>query len=329
MELRQATKRIPGIDLVKIIAMVMVVTMHACGYYTYVAHPCFAFYLYDLTQPAIPLFFMTSGYILLARPVSEATFGYSLRKVWHIVRFIAVFTAVIYGLWYLFGDPDITYAKAVLTVPVGGMPFFYLWFLLSLGILYLLYPLLSRLWHMRHGRGIMSAVALLLITGGFAANLCIRSDHHVMQFLRLWYWIGYFLLGGAMHNFVMSLRTSLAVLLLAAAANTCALQWLHSYTLVTAHEYFYGSPLLIVYAVALFRVCLELPLGRRSWIEAGAGLFMPVFVLHVFVLTWLFLEFPWTLPGAAVGLTAATLGITLAISWLLTRIPALRRFFSL
>ena len=85
-------ERIQSIDLVKIIAMLMVLMLHVnvirgwCGYETIAV-------FFALPGIAIPLFFMVSGYLLADKSVE---WKYRRRKIWgcklpHVVLALAIF----------------------------------------------------------------------------------------------------------------------------------------------------------------------------------------------------------------------------------------------
>ena len=80
-------KRIVGLDVVKIIAMLSVVASHSLNVLrTEGISPEMTQIIHSLTAGGAPLFFMVSGYLLLRR--KEITYKYALRKIFHIIRYI-------------------------------------------------------------------------------------------------------------------------------------------------------------------------------------------------------------------------------------------------
>lgn len=324
-------RRDPAVDAVKTLAMIAVVSIHACSCFMRVGVWSLSSILYDLSLVAIPLFFMASGYILLARPVTDATPAYALRKLWRIVRFMVIFLVVTYLVWNLFGENPPTLSEIFCNI-VFQDQIYWIWFLTALAIVYLLYPLISRLWHTKTGPAWLIGASVLIMSAAYVANLIdVRSmpDFRLPLCCRVWYWVGYFVLGGAMHKLTLSRGVAMAGTALFAAAWVYVAHLSHIASAINFGEYFYGCPVLMLLCVNIFQVATGAVKTPSRALDAVSTLFMPVFMLHPFVLTYLAHAFPWTLPGACIGLTVSTLLITAAISWLITRIRLVRRFFSL
>lgn len=69
------------LDLIKIIAMCMVVCLHTTYQFICSNDIDVSFILYNSSVVAIPLFFMVSGYLLLGR--SNITYKYPIQKNWN------------------------------------------------------------------------------------------------------------------------------------------------------------------------------------------------------------------------------------------------------
>ena len=75
-------KRNINIDLIKFIAMSFVVGMHSRRHYLEYPTYDIAYYAFNsIFTPAIPLFYMVSGYLLLGRDNSD--YDYVLRLIRH------------------------------------------------------------------------------------------------------------------------------------------------------------------------------------------------------------------------------------------------------
>ena len=93
-------KRIQSLDLVKVVAMLMVLMLHVNVLKQWSSTGIDdAFYV--LPGIAIPLFFMTSGYLMADKKVSRE---YILRKIWGIIRFSFIISVIVYGVRSAFHD---------------------------------------------------------------------------------------------------------------------------------------------------------------------------------------------------------------------------------
>ena len=87
--------RLLSLDLIKLIAMFGVVCLHTeMSFYD---NPI-AQFLYMTAVVSIPLFFMTSGYLLYGK--SCVGCKYSIRKIIGIIRFVAIITV---AFWLIYG----------------------------------------------------------------------------------------------------------------------------------------------------------------------------------------------------------------------------------
>ena len=83
-------ERNQSIDLVKIIAMVMVVRMHVCFNQSLASNWPFDF-VFGILTPAIPLFFMVSGYLMQGK---MPTYKYVFRKILNILKYVYTFIII-------------------------------------------------------------------------------------------------------------------------------------------------------------------------------------------------------------------------------------------
>lgn len=319
-----STTRDPGIDLVKIVAMVMVVTMH-------VTYPFPRDYLtltwglYYSCTPAIPLFFMVSGFLLLPRAPSSVPLTYVPRKIWALIRLFILSVLIYYAIYNALG------------VLHGGLINYFkryiiynsiLWFLIAMAAVYLFYPVLNRLW--RHRKAYIAVLVFLgtMSVGAFVLDILYDFEaRHIIQYARLWYWLFYFMLGGLLHRFTlpeMSLWPLLAVVL--------TVMYLQDWFIFKdMHlEYDYGSPVTMLLSATVFGLCRHSRLARWSALKPFSALFLPVYILHLPVFKLLRTALPiWTFTGSKVCLILLTLAVTVGISRLIMRTRVGRWIFHL
>ncbi len=132
-----------SIDLIKIVAMSMVVCLHATYRFMKIDSSGMTFTLYNLGVVAIPLFFMASGYLLIGRP--NASFSYVFKKIIRILRFVTVLV----GIWWIIHCVRHDVSLYVLIrnyigafIQVGSFSVF--WYFGAMIILYMLYPVINR-----------------------------------------------------------------------------------------------------------------------------------------------------------------------------------------
>lgn len=319
-----STTRDPGIDLVKIVAMVMVVTMHVTfpfpnGILTLTR------VLYYSCTPAIPLFFMVSGFLLLPRAPASVPVTYVPRKIWALIRLFILSVLIYYVIYNVLGvlhSGLINYFKRYIIYNS------ILWFLIAMAAVYLFYPVLNRLW--RHHKAYTAVLVLLGTMSACAFVLDILYDfeaRHVIQYARLWYWLFYFMLGGLLHSITLSRRTLWT--LLAVSATAMYLQdWFIAKNVFL--EFDYGSPVTILLAVAIFGLCRHAGLAHHPALKFLSTLFLPVYILHLPVFKLLRTALPiWTFTGSKVCLILLTLAVTVGIGRLIMRTRVGRWIFHL
>lgn len=324
-----ASTRDPAVDLVKLIAMAMVVCLHCTGYFFPWGQINLSWAVHTTSLPAVPLFFMCSGYLLLGRNASRAGYRYVLSKIWRVVRFCLIFTGVVYGLIYIFGDPDYSYTDIPRMTWLTHGDFFFLWFMFAYAFVLLLYPPVNRLYGNRRAYGIVLGILLAVMCSAFIIDLGHTFFLSVPDPTQMWLWLGYFMLGGFMRRVILPRGLLIWGLPVVWIATIVIQYFVHRHTGITYGTMFYASPYCVVYACWIFLLCLESGIRPSRPLSAVASLFVPVYTLHAFVIEYLLSYMPWTQPGSCLGLTFCTLAITLLLSWLITRIPPVRALFTI
>lgn len=136
--------RIFWLEVVRAVAIAGVVFLHAAspGLYLVDSLPRadwrFANVVDGLARPAVPLFFMASGALLLRREFTFADLG---RRVPRLV--VPLFCwSLIYLVWRYLTEPDLSVVPALAKMLISPV-MYHLWFLYALIGLYLCMPLLS------------------------------------------------------------------------------------------------------------------------------------------------------------------------------------------
>ncbi|HQT45389.1 MAG TPA: acyltransferase, partial [Candidatus Micrarchaeota archaeon] len=151
---KESGKRLGAFDFVKGIAIVLVAMTHAMIF------GAWAWPLKDIIPIAVPLFFITSGYLLYLRHPEGYGIEHLKSVFWRLIAIYMIFSLAAEAL----SDPArLANLLAVLydmVIGAGGSGLYY--FVPALVQLYIAYPLLARLFRNRNARVPLLALALAL-----------------------------------------------------------------------------------------------------------------------------------------------------------------------
>ena len=335
--------RKPGLDLCRVIACMGVVLIHTLMLFWDFdpASPTWIFYnLAALAMRlSVPLFFMISGALLLGR--ERLDFNRHLRRLLHFVLLFYLWSLICHGidrlLLHVWNEGDFLIAL------LSG--YYHLWYLPALALCYSALPLLHGL---IHGEAENTKKGALLLAGVVAVRLTLAlipgKSAWLSALLASWKlsdftYLVYFLLGWLLSRVRLPKR-ALWLLGLAALAAVLVLAHLNRrYSIGTgrASDLYYGylTPSAALSAALVFCLCLRaerIPprlggvLKTLSDCTFGVYLTHPVFIdalrsLHLDFTQYNTLLF---LPLCYVSL----LLLPLAATWLLRRIPLLKKLVS-
>ena len=140
---RQET--IPWIDLIRVVAIFLVVVIHVSGQLTNLwgkvsdEQWIIADIYGGIARIAVPLFFMISGYLLLPRSESLSVF-YTKRMLKILIPFLV--WSLIYLGWYCGNHPNTCTPSLAWDLLLVQGTYYHLWFLYSLISIYLILPIL-------------------------------------------------------------------------------------------------------------------------------------------------------------------------------------------
>lgn len=282
-----------SLDILRILACIMVVFMHAPLPEQAVGNGWLLSSLSYFTAPCIGLFFMVSGSLLL--PVKTAT-GDFLRK-----RFSKIlFPTLVWSLFYLICNQVIkgeetNWWKAVVSLPFSAQGNPVLWFMYTLMGLYLLVPILSR-WLAAASQKEVEGYLLL-----WAVSLCypmisLVADCNTGDTGILYYftgYAGYFLLGYYLKKYPQRIAMKwilLAMAIAIAAPVVCKL--LHWQ--VDFYSLFWYLSLFVVIqcvcwyqAVVRFMDCRAMNPMWANVLEKVSNLSFGIYLIHIFVMRYL------------------------------------------
>lgn len=269
--------RLLSLDLIKLVAMFSVICLHTeMSFYD----NSVARFLYMTAVVAIPMFFMTSGYLLYGK--ESVDYHYACRKIVGILRFVAIVTI---AFWLLFGlrhgIPFWLFTFGSL-LQEGGLGIF--WYFGAMILLYALLPLQHKLY--RENPNIfysLTAILCLLANAIFIANFFgLHIESNTIQTFRLWNWIFYFNIGGIIRKYKPKVNGLLIVIFL-------IINYLFQYSLTplmpTVYcEYFYSSMPVMLLSISIFIYLLSISETRLHFINGGGKLFLPVYTFHPYII---------------------------------------------
>lgn len=275
-----------SIDLVKIIAMSLVVCLHTT--HRFINNEFNINYiLYNLSVAAIPLFFMVSGYLLLGR--KNLSYSYSFKKIVAILRFTVIFI----GLWWFvisfikgfdLNRLIANYFGAFIQKGTFGV----FWYFGTMIIIYLLYPVINKIYFKKKIFLVLFFLLLVIQSLVFNWNIAGNGELNFIQSLRLWNWISYFMLGGILKGFNLNKNFLVLTIIVSAVVFINVSQWLYPMMKTNLCEYFYSSLLILGYVSAIFLLCKDIKIKDSKIIRSLSELFLPVYALHMFVIEFLF-----------------------------------------
>lgn len=290
-------KRNINIDLIKILACIAVVGLHTLQRDVSYLNSS----LYYLCGFAVPFFFMSSGYMLSSRNISIA---YSVRKCFALLKLIVYWGIVVYGAYYLClivrgnGMDEISIIKIVWNLIKGGVKKGYLWqfwYIGALMIVYMCLPLISKI---IHKNGAISERRLHILWCIFFLNSIVFQfasyyslvplQRSINQTFRIWTWFQYFLLGGCISMHIDKIKKInqgtvwLLSVLIVVIQNIIGRGVLHD----THAEYFYDSPLMILWIAVLFCYILKAELSTKMYeiIPKISSYTLGVYIIHPLIM---------------------------------------------
>ena len=262
-------------DLLRIFACCAVVGLHTLRSNVSIYNSI----LYYLCGFAIPVFFMSSGYILVNR--KEIPFSYIRKKVFSILSIVLLWNGLLFVLKFgykviLHHDHSFhVYDFFLMTGKslIQKDTMYHFWYLGALILIYLFLYCLSAMKASTRTKVIIWAiilgVSLVLQWISYADGSPLQKN--LRQTFRLWSWVQYFLLGGMMPriqiwiNKKLTEKLHLVSLVLITAIIPVYQYLLGNYVLDDPHaEYFYDDILTVIWVILLFTFVMRKKLSDSA-----------------------------------------------------------------
>lgn len=317
-----------SIDLVKIIAMFMVLALHVILFKERIPWTIYKSWNSGISTIAIPLFFMVSGYLLVDKPFD---YSYSFRKIRGILFFIFKTTTIFVVIEWLFFN-DINMFQLIrsyyLWVFQRGIMWQY-WYFAAMIIIYSVLPFLGKV--IRSNYHLHVIICLVVISFiFFLLNIFYDFERfHVRQTFRIWYWLMYFFVGAYIkkHKKLFSYIKWIHVLM----AIIFMLVYVY-FVEIPYDEYSFGSIICMVYAIIVFSACLNTKIKYRKTIHELSTLFLPVYAIHPFVISKMGFLNPYVDYSPEVKLFVVIFlifSINIFLAYIIMKIPYVKNIFKM
>ncbi|MBO8437964.1 MAG: acyltransferase family protein [Bacteroidetes bacterium] len=315
-------KRNLSLDLIKFIAMIGVICLHSQNISSPISH-----FLYITAVFSIPLFFMSSGYILLGK--TGINYKYSAKKIFGILRFVIIVTISYHLLIGIYRDNPLF--ESTLGTLLQKGPFSAYWYFGAMIIIYALLPLIDYLY--REKEKIFFAVTLFLFVIAnvvFILNFTsgIHVEQNTIQTFRLWNWLLYFCLGGIIKRYTLKVNWVVVVMFLLinyifqiyTAPKLCSLYC----------EFFYPSLPTIIFSAVSFIYLINIRIDNK-FIRVVSDLFLPCYTIHGFVITKTGAIFKSLFSFAGIFTPVLfwifVCVVSISLSWVIMKIPYMNKVF--
>lgn len=319
--------RIAYLDVIRIFACILIITIHTpmpnIGTNSYILST-----ISMIAAPAIGLFFMTSGALLL--PVHEPTDRFLKRRLTKVV-----FPAIFWTFFYLSlnilneGTTFREFVKDIISVPFSTQGHSVLWFMYTLTGLYLLSPIISP-WLQKASKREIEWVLLL-----WGITLCYPLLEMLVKVNEsrtgmLYYfsgYVGYFLLGYYLHKFRPKIMPwGIALLFIIPLTFAVCLKVTH------IHVNFYTvfwllSIFTAMMAVGWFRIfqIIDKRIPSHSWITLLSNCCFGIYLVHIFIMRGILWKWDFISAHGGVIQIILTVVLTFTLSfiviWGISKLP--------
>lgn len=277
-EVKVKNRRNLSIDLIKIIAMLGVISLH-CNMDR--LDNMVAFAISRIAGISIPLFFMVSGYLLMEK---GGDWRYSFRKILGILKYVFLCSLVFSILYVTIHQQfNINVFGIFLRSFIQKGPLWVFWYFGAMCLLYILLPLLKwadERWDYFYPKMFVGLLCIDFVV--FIVTFAYRWEYDVIQSFRLWNWLTYFSLGSIIHKYQIHIPVNAFVVLASALLFVVFVYW--SKKNIDGIEYFFTTPLCMMYASLSFVKIHSLHLQNSLVISRLSNLFLPVYTIHYFVI---------------------------------------------
>ena len=322
--------RILYLDIIRILACVMIVAMHApipnTGLNNYILSADSL-----LTAPGIGLFIMVSGSLLL--PVNIPT-KHFLKKRIEKIAFPTLFWTFFYMLmyWYDYGHEASDMCRSLLSLPFSSQFCGVLWFMYMLTGLYLLAPILSPWLKQTSKRELEFYLLLWAITICFPYIrdfVCVNESHTGILYYFGGY-VGYFLLGFYLMTYVEMLAIWKCFILLLIPLSIASMLKIQQIPVRFYDSFWYLSLGVAMMSAAWFALVKRVNIVYNSALRLHRGLALVsnccfgIYLVHIFIMRSIIWNWSWLYDLGTIQILMVTLLTfvgSFVVTWLISYLP--------
>lgn len=270
------------LDVIRVIACMMVIIMHAPIPGTGAeGHGPFLVLISYLTVPCVPLFFMVSGSLLLPCKKEVTAINYFKKRIGKVAG-----PTIVFSLFYIALNESTSWSISIPSIPFSAQGHGILWFMYTLIGLYLLVPIISP-WIRQASRKELEIYLLLWIITQCYPYLSLFLEVNSSNTGILYYftgYAGYFLLGYYLNHYPVSLKwlLPLAIFMLPLPLLNKIFDWdLDFYSAF----WYLSAPVTIMTAawfVGLKRLCEIFTLNMK--LLTTSSLSFGIYLIHIFIM---------------------------------------------
>lgn len=302
------TNRFPNADLVRVLAMLMVILLHTILNFT-VRPDFFATKIYFLFAPIVAvaktcvlLFFMLSGYLVIAKQRSvKDNFSKTVQKILLPLTFFSLVNIAYDWTKFTYNGNNFGDFMSIQFQKLLNFPSSSLWFLVILFFLYLLNPVWQLIFKQTQSKNIARFVtflalvfSLLTTTLSFLAN---RKDLFFNNFTAWTGFVFFYLYGALVKNKWIKFNDQKLNLLIMGIGGFLTIagdyltMWQNTHSIdFIFNDYTsnYLSVPVVMLAIALFNILLSLDLSqiKTSVLAWLADLSFGIYLLHTYVISF-------------------------------------------
>lgn len=330
--------RVAWIDLIKLIACCMVVLLHSITNGLNSNSYEIGLFIYYIGVFAIPLFFMVNGYLQLHK---KKEIKYLLVKIFNILKLVIFWTTGLYALKRIIGIETKNYIIETLgsLLQKGQIPVF--WFLGSLIIIYILLPLLQKIYKRKDYNlfvyisiGVCIFLDIIYIVLYKRNNFILKNN--IIQTFRLYTWINYYLIGGFIRKNseiikkISNKKIYIFTVLLFVLSIIYQSIFAYKFYGNLYAESFYDSPMIIISSILLFTSISRIRLDKyNNLIIKLSSLTMGVYILHYTVMGVITKIFAFNNNYLSIIIFLLTIVISFFISYILNKISILKKMLTI
>lgn len=323
-------KRNVNLDLIKTLACICVVGLHAVGMGNYT--------IYYLCDCGVPLFFLVNGYLLFSK--GKIDYHYTFHKIFNILKVVFLWNFTITIPVFVFRHKIANPFKLTVNSLLQRGYLWHFWFFGALIIIYLLLPIFHHFFFPKtnyHKAGCIILMCTCIVLSAVSMIKGFPIQKFIPQSLRLWTWLFFFLTGGLLavsspvkHH--LSLITHSILLFIFTVINNVVVKKIGLFLIhERLAEFFYDDITSIIWYILLFTFLLRIPIKESlaPLISNLSQLTMGIFIIHPLLLTVLSTLY---IPSGALTIIIFWLGIvfsSLIISFGLSKIPIINNMIRL